>query len=710
MTVRFSTLHKLSAYLIAGFGLAALLFSGEMTPPVAVLVVLGFVASWFVEGPILSHPRAPRLWNIILVSTLAIQIARALLGESPVSVGVEFTAILQLSRLANRKSARDYQQITVLSFLHLVAATVLVSDLSYAVCFVGFVLVAPWALSLGHLRREIEGNYLVEHRPGSGAAQVEVGRILASRRIVGPGFLVATAALALPLFALTASLFVVFPRLGLGIFTGVGRSSTRLTGFSDHIELGGFGRIRTDPTAVIRVQFPPGSPRPMRLAMYWRGTTFDHYDGRAWSRTPGLGRVLLTDGRAQHLISRFSARSDTRLRVFLEPIEPPVVFVPDRTVAIAIPPVYDRAGAMVRIVDEFAGDELRYREPNGMGLQYDVFQSPTAEPLRPGEISRIDLDRYRQLPDLSPRVRALAERVTAGATSDADRAARIAGFLRRSYRYTLDLPGTRAASPLEEFLFRRKKGHCEYFSTAMVVLLRSLGVAARNVSGFAGGELNRYGDFYTVRQSDAHSWVEVWLGPTHGWRPFDPTPSARELPPSSGLGDTIGEAVDALRLQWVQYVLSYGMREQLALSHRVFEVLGSVRQRLRGAGAARGRIPGVLWLVPVVVVLVLAAIVLRARRRRTRTGMRGGRNRPATHAVRLYHRLEDALRRAGHARPEGTTPLEHARWLRDQAIPGWELVERVTTRYVDARYGDAPLDPTELRALEREISSHGFQR
>jgi transglutaminase-like putative cysteine protease len=704
MAVRFSMLHKLSAYLLAGLGLATLLFSGEMSPPVAVLVLVGYVASWFAEGRALTSPRVPRIWNIALVVLLVTQVVRVALGSSPVSAGVEFTAVLQISRLSSRRSARDYQQITVLAFLHLVAATVLVSDLSYAVCFIGFVLSAPWALSLGHLRREIEGNYLVEHRPGSGAAQVEVGRILASRRIVGPGFLLGTAALSLPLFAITASIFVVFPRIGLGTFAGVGRSSTRLTGFSDSVELGGFGRIRSDPTVVIRVQLPQGTSRPPRLANYWRGTTFDRYDGRRWLRTPGPSRVLLTDGRAQHLVTRFSSRVDLRLRVFLEPIEPPVVFLPDRAVAIAIPPVYDRNGVMARIVDRYEGDELRYRDLSGVGLQYDVFVSPTHEAPRAPETARTDLARYLQLPRLEPRVRALAQRLTAGADTDGDRAMRIARHLRERYGYTLDLPGTDSETPLEEFLFRRRKGHCEYFSTAMAVLLRSVGIPSRNVSGFVGGDLNRYGDFYTLRQSDAHSWVEAWLGPELGWRAFDPTPASRALPGTSGLGETIGQAVDALRLKWLQYVLSYGLPEQLDLSRRALETLRGVRRRVAGAGGRSVDGNLVAWFVLGAVAIGVAVLVVRRRRAGGSGPARTRRAAPSeSHAVRLYQRLEDALRRAGHPRPAGTTPLEHARRLRERAIAGWDLVEKVTSRYVDARFGNAPLSPAELRTLEREI-------
>src|SRR6185436_12218548 len=130
--------------------------------------------------------------------TLVLEIARVLFfALSPLTAAVEFAALLQLSRLANRRTARDYQQITVLAMLHLIAATVLGGGLSYAACFVGFVIVTPWALTLGHLRREIEGNYLADARAGRAGVPIDVARILRSRRVVGAGLLVGSSLLAI---------------------------------------------------------------------------------------------------------------------------------------------------------------------------------------------------------------------------------------------------------------------------------------------------------------------------------------------------------------------------------------------------------------------------------------------------------------------------------------------------------------------------------
>src|SRR5690606_4697902 len=127
-------------------------------------------------------------------------------------------------------------------------------------------------------------------------------------------------------------------------------------------------------------------------------------------------------------------------------------------------------------------------------------------------------------PNLHPRIRELAESVAGKHRESPRLAARtLETALRTGYQYHLESTSGAAADPLYDFLFVSKRGHCEFYSTAMVVMLRALGVPARNVTGFVGGTFNRFGDFYAVRQGDAHSWVEAYL-PGRGWTRFDPTP------------------------------------------------------------------------------------------------------------------------------------------------------------------------------------------
>jgi len=114
----------------------------------------------------------------------------------------------------------------------------------------------------------------------------------------------------------------------------------------------------------------------------------------------------------------------------------------------------------------------------------------------------------------------------------------------------MESPGD--VEPIHFFLFSRKRGHCEYFSSAMAIMLREVGVPTRNVNGFLGGEWNEYNDYIAVRAGDAHSWVEVYVRGV-GWVTFDPTPSAsidRLGRGGSGVSDRRRRQMDSLRFQW----------------------------------------------------------------------------------------------------------------------------------------------------------------
>jgi len=168
---------------------------------------------------------------------------------------------------------------------------------------------------------------------------------------------------------------------------------------------------------------------------------------------------------------------------------------------------------------------------------------------------------YVRLPNtLSPRIRQLAEEITLEATSPLDKARRIENFLRIKYKYSLDLTWNPGTDPLEEFLFTAKSGHCEYFASAMAVLLRAVDVPTRLVNGFLMGEYNPVGNTYIIRQSDAHSWVEVYL-PETGWMEFDPTPPAADQL-DTGLIAQLHNYADAVGFFWNTYVLTYDSDSQ----------------------------------------------------------------------------------------------------------------------------------------------------
>jgi protein-glutamine gamma-glutamyltransferase len=681
-------------------GLLALLTSGELDRFVSIAILIGVAAALLLPERVQERP----IWRRFAVGAplvlLAVQVSRLLSGESLLVIAIEFAAGLQVLRLATRRGAAHDQQVIVLALLHLIAGTVLGSGLTYGLCFLGFLVVTPGALVLSHLRREVEGNYRQGARDRTGLP-VDVPRILRSRRVIGRQFLVLTCLLSVPIFLFTALLFVLFPRVGLSLLLLNRNRTERMVGFSERVDLGGVGKLRSDPTIVMRVD-PPNLPPvpPPRLALYLRGAAFDRYDGRAWSRSRKDDIPAEQYGN-QVRIRRFpDPVRDRMMRIDLEPIDPPVVFLPLDAVALR---VLAPAPAMDQSRPElFAAPEgvFRYSTPGQRGIRYEI--SLGQEP--PLELSEIDELRYVALPPLPPSIADLADDWTQGTDAPLEQARRIESKLRSGYRYDLDSPSGAAANPLEDFLFRSKRGHCEFYSTAMTVMLRSLGVPARNVTGFVGGTYNRFSRSYVVRQGDAHSWVEVYL-PDVGWTRFDPTPPSDSAPRNelTGALALLRDFVEALGQRWSRHVVGYDLRQQLGLYH---DMQSTYRRFMPNRGVA-----GEVFGSPRRTILVLLALCgiafgireLWKRRRAPQAQNDKPRDdRRAHEAAELYRALERVLTARGIGRPPSTPPLAHARALQALGHPVSGEALDLTERYLRARFGGEDFDAVARRAfLER---------
>lgn len=719
--MRFARVHKVAVYLLAGLGLVTLWSGGELGGAPSILLALGFCASWFAEGDLLQSRRYVRAWTIALVVALIVEVARWLLfGLAPLTAAVEFASLLQLSRLANRRTARDYQQVTVLALLHLIAATVLGGGLSYAACFMGFVIVTPWAMTLGHLRREIEGNYLADARAGRQGVPIDVARILRSRRVVGPGLLVGSSLLALPIFAMTAVIFVAFPRIGLGLLTVRSTRGGQVAGLGDQVDLSGHGTIRDDPTIVLRIEPPDlGNDPPVYQTFRLRGAAFDTYDGHVWTRHPATRVPVQREGAFYSLQrGRWAVAGLHRpYRVVLDALEPPVVLLPAGAVSLRIEP---RIEAGVPRYPELTIDpagEVRYTATDDLGLVYTAFVEPEDVEGKSERIPPSALARYLTLPPVSPRLIALAHELTDREPTVTAKARAVESYLSR-FRYTLTLESGSAERPIEDFLFRTRAGHCEYFSTAMAVLLRAVGVPTRNVTGFLGGTYNRYGRFYAIRQGDAHSWVEVY-DPYRGWMTFDPTPASRESSAGrAGLLVELDAFVEAMRVRWRRYIVGFDLGTQARIAARVMRAFDSGQRRSEGDARNRsgrsGSIGDVLrravrsravWaLVGFAALATMGVYALRRGRARASTRGRSGPMRAQVRkAVALARALDAALAARGHPRPRQRSPVGFAQELERAGAPIGPLARQVAERYAAARFGNEPLREDELDALRRAL-------
>lgn len=373
-----------------------------------------------------------------------------------------------------------------------------------------------------------------------------------------------------------AILFILFPRLaplwGIPSDAMSGRS-----GLSASMQVGHLASLALDDSIALRVRFE-GAP-PAQSALYFRGPVLSSFDGREWrAQRPGL------PARWQ-LPSALQVQGPAvKYQVTLEPNSRPWLLVLDATPAKPMLSGFDASmtAELQWLTDRPVTDLLRYSAQS-----YPEFSHG---PLRPVA----GLQPYLELPPgFNPRTWQLAAQMRQDPRyASADGPQLVAAVLERlrsgGYRYTLE-PGVYGRDSADEFWFDRKAGFCEHIASSFVILMRALGIPARIVTGYQGGESNAVDGFFVVRQSDAHAWAEVWFN-GRGWVRVDPTavvapgrvgslqrlPSPRGVIANALLG-SINPALalnlralwDAVNNGWNQWVLNYTQGKQLNLLRHI---------------------------------------------------------------------------------------------------------------------------------------------
>jgi protein-glutamine gamma-glutamyltransferase len=559
--------------------------------------------------------------------------------------------------------AQNDARLYMLAAALFVGATAFYPGIAFAVAFVAFVVLATLAMMVGFLRRQAER---------FGTPGVRVGR----------GFLAATVGLCALTLAVSLGVFLVFPRLPRQ-WNVQGRpgGGDVMAGFGDEVYLGQHGgSIQPNPEIVFRVEYPNRVPVGVERT-FWRGRSFDRFDGLRWSRTPTLFAADLAPGA---YLRRWGGLAPPA-RVFGGPPGARVLFTPHPVVAVS-------PRSAIRYSREPAGDLVFFGSDAPV---YDVVSSVPAPPERLLRASAgadpVGMSAYLQLPRLQERVQRLADSLAAGHDSRLDHVRAVEGFLHTEFSYSLDLPRSRADASIDAFLFRRREGHCEYFSTAMAVLLRAGGVPVRNVTGFAGGEWNRFGSYLAVTGNNAHSWVEVWF-PEVGWVTFDPTPPSREgvVRWETGGGWTwpLRFWFNALEHRWYKWVLDYNLDKQLSLFRDVGDFFSPAGSRT----SAPGQPLDARRLLPLLAALAAAGLLV--------LGVRVRRGTPAAPETRTYLRLRRSYRRAGFDGRAAAGPVAFAEALRETEAPGAGPASQAVDLYVRARFGGRPPDDALREALD----------
>ena len=648
--------------------------SGALERPTVALTAAGLLLRALMVGGWVRLRIPPRWVTALTLAYVGFfPLDWLLLSRSFVPAVVHLVFFLAVLRLLTARTGRDYGLLIVLAFLQLLAAAVLSVSLNFFVFLGLFLLFGVGTLAAAEVRRSLKAGPRVARSGQAGLAW----RLAASALWLTAGIL-----------TLTPVLFFVLPRTAEAAFRRLAPGRYHLPGFSDQVRLGEVGSLHQDHRAVMRVRIL-GPQRA--LALKWRGVALSGFDGKRWFNPPERPQVLLVRDRLLALSGPPSWRPGRRLsyEVLLDASAADALFF-----AGAPELLWINLPAVIR------GPNDSFRPVGAAAVRYGVHSflpedSAAGLPRRP--VPAQVLECCLELPPLDPRIPELARRLTRGFSSAEASARTLEAYLRQNYRYTAELPRQQVADPLADFLFVRRQGHCEYFASALAVLLRTIGIPSRLVNGFQSGVYNPVSGWQVMRASDAHSWVEAYL-PAGGWTPLDPTPPDAAPRRPSPLAH-LGFYLDAAETFWQEWVLGYDLTRQLLLASRMESSGRSLRARwLSGAGARlsawrrQAAVWGLRWTAILLALAVLAALALalgprllaRLRDHRRLRKLEHGQA-ELSDASLLYRRMLAALKRHGYSKPPWLTPAEFAAGLPPSELG--ELARRFTAAYNYLRFG-----------------------
>ena len=410
------------------------------------------------------------------------------------------TALLSVTaglKLLETKTRRDIYIITLI--IYFVSLAALLEGDSF--WLLAYLIGVCWLTTATLLRSTSSGT-----APGWRRSLRYGGRVLAQ---------------ALPLAAV---LWLLFPRFAGPLWRIPSDSQIAASGLSDTMSPGDITQLALSDEVAFRVRFETATP-PNR-ERYWRGPVLDVFDGHTWSRSPTLqGPPALKPLGPSY-----------KYTVMMEPHRHRWIFMLDW------PSSWNLPRAELSSDYTLMQNEPLTRPVDVLGTSYTEVQSAT--PLSARTRSR-DL----RLPgDRNPRTKALAQELRGTHPDDMGFVqAVLAMFTQQPFFYTLNPPKL-SDNSVDEFLFDTKRGFCGHYASAFAALARAAGIPARVVTGYQGGTLNPYGDYWILRQSDAHAWNEVWIE-GRGWVRIDPTAAIAPERVERGLAD-VATADESLASPW----------------------------------------------------------------------------------------------------------------------------------------------------------------
>lgn len=483
---------------------------------------------------------------------------------------------LQFVLLYRSKTNRHYWMIVLLSLLQVAVAAAMSLSLLFGCLLVVYILLGLVTLCLFFLYRE-QARYGVGDKGFVGVAPIAAGNAGVRR-----AFLWQVAALGMATLGTAVVVFAGVPRMGRAAWRPFHRGAS-VVGFTPSVTLGELGEVLEDPAEVMRVQFvdmSSGGTYPLAFEPLLRGCVLTRYESGTWHRPTEVSSAgLLPD------MSDADRQEDQVRQIYtVQPLNSDVLFC-----------VYPPADSGFWEVPLYSpGKDQLFRPQGEVGREYHYsFLAPGLRNFQQSAVTpamrQPTAEEYQQLLQLPSSVGGkdpLAALREIAATLSKDFApsqrmkiaAAMQFHLRDSHQFNYSLGGVErdpSLDPVEDFLVRHRSGHCEYFASALALLLRASGVPARVVVGFKGGDFNTYTRAYHVQQLHAHTWVEVYLEPDDDvpeefqhrvgrvngwWLRLDPTPSADES--NSATWTALDNVANFSEMLWSNYVLGLDAQRQ----------------------------------------------------------------------------------------------------------------------------------------------------
>lgn len=673
-----------------------------------------------------SHAAAYRWLSKGLLFVCLIVIPFAVAGMPLLHAVIALIIFVQVYILLHRRTLSEYYYLYLMAFFLLLAACVQEPQSWVGIAMALFLFSAVWAFL--SLRLYVEAT-----RPGTVSAaeilrlNVEPGPGLSSRPVFSVGMVFSISLLSLCALALTAAVFWVAPRTEAGFLrrgpNAVQRAESR------QLDLDRMRGAGTDESLVMSVRFPrePGQILANEDLLYWRAYTLAKYHQGQWSKAP-LEDDLEPATRIARSRNHSKEYSDNVFRVPFEGVETLVQDIYLKEWAPLGVPSLD----LVQKADVTRGRETKRLAWDSLNDYTMVFPWDTPSSivyLAASEIRTPDPERLRATGDdyidtvskadydllthqeLLPETIALAKGMVRNATNTYDRVDTLCGWLQGSaFLYTRSPPVYPEGNGIDHFIMRDRRGDCQYYASALVLMVRALGIPARLVCGYHGGQWNRQDRSYVVRKSMAHAWTEVYF-PDYGWVRFDPTPSSALIPanPGARLARFLTRLSTRTELFWIQEVIRFDHGRQAAwfrnLRLGLFNGLP-----LSALGSRNPFVPGWLALGSIAFPALLAVGLFGylGGRYLSRKAARSSHFVPITadqrRATRLYTKFRHKLHKSGLG-VDGNSAGEIADELEQRDWQGLEEAQWLLRAYQEARFGGRPLPKAIYARLRRSMGA-----